>query len=403
MNAVGIDVSKGVSTVAVARPFGEIVKMPFDVMHTVAELNKLAKFILSLDGETKVVMENTGRYHEPIANALCGAGIFVSVVNAKLTHDYGGDTIRYAKTDHIDSLKIAGYCLDKWVKLERYLPDDECRKTLRIFNRQLSEYAKLKVMLKNNLISLLDQAFPGVNQLFTSPAREDGHEKWVDFAAQFWHRDCVTQYSEHEFSQRYEKWCRKNGYYFSRQKAADIRTSALEHPSMLPKDEFTRLLVQQAVSQLNSLCMTIAVLRKEMDKIASKLPEYSVVLDMHGVGKVLGPQLIAEIGDIRRFQKRTSLACFAGIEPPENQSGKYSQHSRRISKQGSPHLRKTLFQVMQCALQLKSPGDAIFQFLDRKRSEGKPFKVYMIAGCNKFLRVYYARVKECLKALEIAS
>jgi transposase len=166
MNAVGIDVSKGTSTVAVIRPFGEIVKMPFDVMHTTEELNALAKLILSLDGETRVVMENTGRYHEPIADALSKAGIFVCVVNAQLTHDYGGDTIRYAKTDKIDSLKIAGYCLDKWVKLEPYKPEDECRKTLKLYNRQLAEYAKMKTMLKNNLIALLDSLFPGVNTLF---------------------------------------------------------------------------------------------------------------------------------------------------------------------------------------------------------------------------------------------
>ena len=49
------------------------------------------------------------------------------------------------------------------------------------------------------------------------------------------------------------------------------------------------------------------------------LPEYDTVLSMHGVGKTLAPQLIAEIGDIRNFPKRSSPARFAGIEPPENQ------------------------------------------------------------------------------------
>ena len=117
---------------------------------------------------------------------------------------------------------------------------------------------------------------------------------------------------------------------------------------------------------------------------------------MHAVGKALAPQIIAEIGDIRNFRKRTSLACFAGIEPPENASGKYSQKSRRISKQGSSHLRKTLFLIMKCVLQLKNPNEKTFNFLDKKRSEGKPYKVYMIAGCNKFLRIYYAKVTEAV-------
>jgi transposase len=220
------------------------------------------------------------------------------------------------RTDKVDSLKIAGYCLDKWAKLERYAPVPENRQMLKTYNRQLSEYTKIKTMLKNNLISLLD-------------------------------------------------------------------------------NDFSKTLITQTVNQLNSLCETIAAVKSEMSKIASTLPEYNTVLAMYGVGKTLAPQLIAEIGDIRRYPKRSSLARFAGIEPPENQSGTYNQHSRRISKQGSPHLRKTLFMVMCCVLQTKNPNEPTFQFIDRKRSEGKPYKVYMIAGANKFLRIYYARVNEC--------
>jgi len=398
MNAVGIDVSKSTSTVAIARPFGEIVKMPFDVMHTNEELNKLARLILSLDGETRVVMENTGRYHEPMANALCDAGIFVSVPNAKILRNYNGDTIRYNKTDPIDSLKIATYYLDKWVKLRQYQPEDECRKTLKIYNRQLAEYTKMKVMLKNNLIALLDQTFAGVNKLFTSPARDNGHEKWIDFVAGFWHVDCVKALSETAFSQCYQAFCKKHGCYFSVNKANEIYALAKQIAPPLPKNDFTKMLVQQAISQLNCLCETVAVLKTEMNKLASTLPEYETVLTMHGVGKSLAPQLIAEIGDIRRFPKRTSLACFAGIEPPENQSGVYNQHSRRISKQGSPHLRRALFQAMRAVLVLKNDDEPTFQFIDRKRAEGKPFKVYMVAGCNKFLRHYYAKVSACYAA-----
>ena len=158
-------------------------------------------------------------------------------------------------------------------------------------------------------------------------------------------------------------------------------------------------IITSTVSQLNKLCETVSVIKTEMEKLASELPEYETVIAMHGVGKTLAPQLIAEIGDIRSFPKRSTIARFAGIEPPENQSGSYNQHSRRISKQGSPHLRRALFQVMCCVLQLKHTDEPIFQFLDRKRAEGKPYKVYMIAGANKFLRIYYARVKECIDIL----
>ena len=106
MNAVGIDVSKGKSTVAIIRPFGEIVSKPFEINHTPKELAELASFILSLEGESRVVLENTGKYSDPVIKVLSELGVFVCPVNAKLIHDYGGDTIRRAKTDKIDSLKI---------------------------------------------------------------------------------------------------------------------------------------------------------------------------------------------------------------------------------------------------------------------------------------------------------
>ena len=396
MNAIGIDVSKGKSKIAIIRPFGEVIAKPFDVTHYPDQLAELVEYIRSLEGESRVVMEHTGKYSEPIANFLYEAGIFVCMVNAKLIHDYGGDTIRRVKTDKVDALKIAGYCLDKWIKLSRYQPVDDRRKMLKTYNRQLGEYTKIKTMLKNNLISLLDQTFPGANELFSSPARErDGHEKWIDFVAAFSHCNCVASLSKRSFATKYEKWCRKNGYKFCIHKAEQVYAAALNCLSTLPNNDFSNTLITQTVNQLNNLCETVAAVKAEMTKLAKQLPEYETVLAMHGVGKTLAPQLIAEIGDIRRYPQRSSLARFAGIEPPENQSGAYNQHSRRISKQGSPHLRRALFQVMCCVLQLAHKNEPTFQFLDRKRSEGKPYKVYMIAGTNKFLRIYYARVSEC--------
>jgi transposase len=403
MNAVGIDVSKGKSKVAVIRPFGEVVAKPFDITHYPDQLAELAEYLHSLEGESRVVMEHTGKYSEPIANFLCEAGIFVCMVNAKLIHDYGGDTIRRDKTDKVDALKIAGFCLDKWAKLSRYDPVPDERQILKSYNRQLSEYTKIKTMLKNNLISLLDQTFPGANELFTSPAREkDGHEKWIDFVEAFPHCHCVASLSKRVFATKYEKWCRKNGYSFCPHKAESVYSAALNCLPTLPNNEFSHNLITQTVNQLNNLCETVAAVKSEMSKLAFALPEYDTVLAMHGVGKTLAPQLIAEIGDIRRYPKRSSLSRFAGIEPPENQSGAYNQRSRRISKQGSPHLRKALFQVMSCVLQNRNFDEPTFQFLDKKRAEGKPYKVYMIAGANKFLRIYYARVNECFNGLGIS-
>ena len=93
MNCVGIDVSKGKSMIAVMRPFGEVVVSPFEVRHTANELSELAGLLKSLDGETRVVMESTGNYHAPVAWLLHDAGLYVSVVNAMLVHDYGNNSL----------------------------------------------------------------------------------------------------------------------------------------------------------------------------------------------------------------------------------------------------------------------------------------------------------------------
>ncbi len=129
MNAVGIDVSKGKSMVAVMRPFGEVVASPFEVAHTVNELGKLADMLKSLNGETKVVLEYTGSYYQPVACVLHQAGLHVSVVHAKLIHDYGNNTIRKVKTDKADAIKIANYGLSNWLMLPKYIPEDDIRRT----------------------------------------------------------------------------------------------------------------------------------------------------------------------------------------------------------------------------------------------------------------------------------
>lgn len=402
MNAAGIDVSKGKSMVAVARPFGKVAVKPFEVLHTASELRKLAHSLKSLDGETRVILEHTGRYYEPVAQMLHDAGIFVSAVNPLLIKEYGNNSLRRVKTDKADSLKIARYGLDNWAELREHIPMNTIRYQLKNLNRQYSLFSKNRTAFKNNLIALLDQTYPGLNALFDSPVREDGSQKWVDFAASFWHVDCVRNLSEKTFVERYRKWCKRNGYNFNAAKAAEIHSEAKELIAILPKDQFSRLLIQQSISQLNSVSRTVEVFRSEMRRLAEQLPEYPVVMSMYGVGDSIGPQLMAEIGDVRRFSHKGSLTAFAGVDPTPNQSGSYEAKSTSSSKRGSPDLRKTLFILMTILLQKAPPDDPVFQFLDKKRSEGKPYYVYMTAGCNKFLRIYYGRVKEYLNSPDTA-
>lgn len=399
MNAVGIDVSKGKSMVAVLRPFGEIVSKPFTVRHTSSDLHDLIVYLDSLEGDTRIIMEHTGRYYEPMAEWLARAGFFVCAVNPKLIKDYGNNSLRKVKTDKADARKIARYALDNWQDLRQYTSMDTLRNQLKIMNRQFGFYMKQKTAYKNNLISLLDQTYPGANAFFDCPARNDGSQKWVDFVSTFWHVDCVRSSGLAVFTERYQKWCKRHGYNFQPGKPAELFEDSKELIAMFPKDALTKMLVKQAIEQLNTVSASVEQLRGEMNRLAAQLPEYPIVLAMRGVGVTLGPQIMAEIGDLSRFTRREALSAFAGVDPGVNQSGDYEAKSVHTSKRGSPQLRKALFLVMESLIQTKPLDDPIYRFMDKKRAEGKPYYVYMTAGANKFLRIYYGRVKEYLASL----
>ena len=400
MNAVGIDVSKGKSMVAALRPMGEVALLPREFLHTELGLEQMVDAILMLGEDTRVIMEATGRYHEPVAAALHEYGIYVCILNPLLIKQSGGGSIRKVKTDKADAMKIAKYGLGNWTKLREYTPMDTVRQQLKLCSRQYDLYMKTAVSLQNNLISLTDKTFPGVNELFSSPERADGHQKWVDFVMTFWHCDCICRVSEKAFTERYEKWCKRKGYHFSAEKALDIYAGSCGHFTTLPKNSNTKLLITTAAQQLLAAKVTIAAMRDEMDRLAKLLPEYDTVRAMYGVGRTTAAQLMAEIGDVRRFPKRSSIVGFAGVDPGVDDSGKHSASSVPTTKRGSSHLRKTLFQII-CTYLKKAPADEpVYQFLDKKRAEGKPYFVYMTAAQNKFLRIYYARVKECLEAFD---
>ena len=407
MTCVGIDVSDGHSTVSAYAWGDEMVMKPHDVPHTVGALCKLADEIGRLPGEVRVVMEHTGRFWLPIAQSLRAAGLYVSAVNPKLTKDFGNNKLRNVKTDKADSKKIARYGLRFWNDLRPYAPTEATRQKLLEFSRQLDNSNKLLTAQKNNLQAIVSVTFPGVRKLHTSPAREDGHIKWVDFVCDFCHCDVVRKLGAEGFAQRYRAWCKRKGYYFTKSGCAKIYALACDCVPSLPCDRDIKLLINGVARQLTATSAAVEACRTKTYELASALPEFACVMSIFGCGETTGPQLMAEIGDPTRFKDRIvdgkrikgkkQLGQFAGVASGNNQSGAYEQKSVKTSKKGSPHLRKTLFLVISTYLQQK-PDDPIFHFLDRKRAEGKPYYSYMTAAENKFLHVYYARVKEALAA-----
>ena len=395
MISVGIDVSKEKSTVCVLKPYGEIIMKPKDVQHTESELSKLITELQALKEEVRVVMEATGAYHLPILSYLKEKGFFVAIINPLEMKRYRCQGIRNAKTDKIDARIIANYGIDFWHHLTDFKASEQHYMELRLLGRQYRQYMKFRVENVQALANMLDQTMPGIKSILSDWNKNTGKDKLADFAYEYWHFDNIKKKSEKQFLESYLKWAKKKGYRQNESKAKQIYALAKEGIPTLPSSTpSTKMLVQESVKIVREVDDTLTQILTRMYEISKMLPEYQVVRDMGGVGDALAARLIGEIGDVRRFDNAKSLVAYAGIDAPPYQSGKFTGTDRHISKRGSSTLRKVGFETMTCLVMQKKCGDPVYDFIKKKQLEGKPCKVAKIAGFNKFLRIYYARVME---------
>ena len=394
MISVGIDVSKDKSTVCFLKPGGEVLVTPYDVLHTQGELTALVERIRSYNEESRVILEDTGHYHFPVVKFLLDNGIFVSTVNALRMKKYCSQSIRKAKTDRIDAVRIASYGLTYWNDLIQATPLDTVYRELQMLSRQYHRTVSLFIKAKQHLIDLLDQTMPGIQKLLQNSAE---NQKLTNFVVRYWHFEKICAMGEQKFINDYCKWAKKQGYRgLHERKAKEIFALAQSGIPVLPNTQSTKIVVEEVARTVNELDSSRRTIIAQMQALAKTLPEFSLVRSFNCVGDILAPLLIAEIGDVRRFKNKHSLIAYAGIDAPPYQSGTFFATERHISKRGNAYLRKVGFEVMQCLIKHSPEDDPVYDFIQKKRSEGKACTEAMIAGLNKFLRVYYGKVKEIM-------
>lgn len=391
MISVGIDVSKGKSTVCIMKPCGEILESPFDIGHTADELDSLISLIKSFDEETRVVMEDTGHYHLPVATYLSSHNIFVCCVNALRMKKFCSQSIRRAKTDKIDSIKIASFGITYWSELTRAYEAPNTYDELKFLARQYYQVTGMLVKSKVNFSNLLDQVMPKINDVLSNQGE---NHKLTEFVSRYIHFQNILDMGEMKFTSDYCKWAKKKGYRLNERKAAEILALAQNGIPTLPNSQSVKIAVSEAVKLIHSIEESRNTILAQMQDLCNTLPEYSVVKEMDCIGDTLAPRIIAEIGDVRRFKNKHSLIAYAGIDAPPYQSGAFHASERHISKRGNSYLRKTGYEIMQSLIKHKPADNAVYDFIQKKRSEGKCGKEAMIAGLNKFLRVYYGKVME---------
>lgn len=396
MISVGIDVAKGKSKICIMKPGGEVIMAPKDFRHTKNELQRLVVQLHSYDEDVKVVLESTGQYHIPVVKYLSDNGIFVSVVNALRMKKFTSQDIRKVKNDRIDSIHISMYGLTYWSELEEFKPANEVYAELRTLSRQYDNTIALLVGARSNFANLINNVMPGIDKMLA-----DGNKlnRTIAFVEHYVHFENITKKSEKQFVNDVMKWKTKKGYHISEAKAKEIYALAQNGIPVLPNTKSTTIIVREAAKLIYELKSTRDTILAQMQAFAKTLPEYSVIRDMSCIGEVLSARIIAEIGDITKYKNKHSLIAYAGIDAPPYQSGKFNATERHISKRGNAYLRKIGYEIMQSLIMHKPDGDPVFDYITKKRAEGKPAKAAMIAGLNKFLRIYYGKVSELYSSL----
>lgn len=147
----------------------------------------------------------------------------------------------------------------------------------------------------------------------------------------------------------------------------------------------------------------LSKLEEEIDALAKNIEEYKIIQSIPGIGEKIAATIISEIGEIDRFNHPKKLVAFAGIDPSVFESGTFKGTKNRITKRGSSRLRHALFTAVRCSIrdarktrttkELIPRNKRLREFYDKKREEGKPYRVSIIACSNKLLHWIYALLK----------
>lgn len=394
MIAVGIDVSKSKSTVAILDSHGTILATPFNMAHTQPEMNAFISRLKAFNEPVTILLEYTGHYHYPVLKKLQEEGFPVCVVNPYQMKKYGDVEIRKAKTDKKDALRIATYALEKSYRLVPYSFMEQKYEDLKFLSRQYQQRISFVSTLKVQLINLLDQTMPGITKVLPLKSRNPEKCTLLLFIKRYKSFDEIQRIGKTRFLSTYATLMKKTPDRYAPKKGLEIYEMARDSITTRGEDPYIWSAQDQCIELLSTAQNAADEIITQMQNIAETIPEYKVLRAMNGVGDRLGPVILAEIGDIRRFHSAKALNSFAGNDAPPYQSGQFESRNRHISKRGSPALRKACFEVMQALKLTKPQDDPVYQFILKKEQEGKPYNVAKMAGVNKFLRIYYARAME---------
>ena len=277
-------------------------------------------------------MEATGHYWLSVYAFFLELGYNVKVINPIQSEAFRKMYIRQTKNDSKDS-----YIIAQIMRFGEYSATSLSEENI-IALKQLSRYRLALVDAcgdcKRRVIALLDQVFPEYDKLFSDTFGSSSTELLLNCPTP---EDMLT-ISTRKLTNILNKASRGR---LGKEKAEEIKAAA--------KDTFGVAFAKDAFSfQIKQLIQQIVFTEKQLSELEEQIAELlhqtnQYITTITGIGDVLGAIIVSEIGDINRFERPNQLVAFAGLDVTVKQSGEFSGSKNKISKRGSPYLRRAIW------------------------------------------------------------
>jgi transposase len=380
---VGIDVAKSKHDCCIINSDGSVLNDSLHISNTLEGFQSLYSSILSclpdknLD-QVKIGLESTGHYSTNLQNYLYAKGFKLTILNPLATNLFRkAQTLRKTKTDKTDAKVIATMLFSDDTK--SYSPVSYQIQELKSLTRHRYRLVGYRSKLKISINRLIDIVFPEYPKLVWSVHQASSYSLLLECpnpkAIAACHLTKLTNILNKASKGKYGK-----------DKAILIKECA--NNSIGTSTRSLDFELQQTIRLIQSVQTEIDALDAQIKSVMLEID--SPILSIPGISYTLGAIILAEIGDIQRFENPAKLLAFAGLDPSTYQSGKYIATHTPMVKRGSTYLRWAIL----TASRLIAMRDKTFKsYLNIKRMEGKHFLVAMSHVGKKLVRVLYYLLK----------
>lgn len=390
---LAIDVAKGKSMVSLISSSGEVLISPYEINHTSNDFKLLDKKIKNLNAfnDTAVIMESTGIYQMPVKRFFLENNYNLYVINPMYSKIYK-QNLRKTKTDKEDCLKLAELFFIKDFK--KYTEPEQFYLNLNAMSRKYNTLVEAQTKLKNEFRNGVYEVFPEYEKIFKG--RLIFSNTSLEFIKKYPHADIISNTRIDALTNTMAKLNgRHENYYFKKAKLIKEYASN-SYPSISKDDQKVNNLII-TIELLLIYTKQIENLKKEIICKAKRSYMFDLINSIVGVGEFTTSLIIAELGDISRFNNIKQLTAYCGLDPSIKQSGSSINISGPISKSGNRYIRRILFVTIQNIIPIASknfPDNDILLYYRKKRNEGKHHYVAVVDSTTKLLRKIFALIKQ---------